>query len=152
MIVDIETAFKTVFGRSPTTAERRRLAYLSASWAVDGNEALIAVLFVLELGAGFREYPARCAESVRRAVRYVARQNGTAASPAVRSHQTPLAGVWALLTLVSVAIIGLHAGASQKLVGTLDMTLPVAATLTTLLPLVALMARRLGRLRRRVWR
>ena len=69
MIVDIETAFKTVFGRSPTTAERRRLAYLSASWAVDGNEALIAVLFVLELGAGFREYPARCAESVRRAVR-----------------------------------------------------------------------------------
>ena len=104
--MDIESTFAEVLGRAPTEAERLFLQRLSGSWDVRGNEALLALLFVLQFGTGWQHYPARCAESVRRAVRAALQRNLATPVPS-RGLPRPLARGLALAAAAFVAVLGI---------------------------------------------
>lgn len=104
--MDIESTFVKVFGRAPAEDERVFLQRLAGTWNVRGNEALLALLFVLQFGSGYQRYPARCAESVRRAVRLALQQSGAHGTiPRARQSEIPLWQSTSLTVVAWIAII-----------------------------------------------
>jgi hypothetical protein len=148
--VEIETAFRVVCGRAPTEEERRSLLRLALTWNVQGNEAVLAFLLVLELGSGFRKYPARCAEAVDRAVKRALLSNTEEVDCAGRRRawvgQSPALWVAALLGLVIVAVTALGMGVSLRTPTASssweDITPPMVIAAAALAPLVWAAARR----------
>lgn len=129
--MDIESTFAKVFGRSPAEDERVFLRRLAGAWSVRGNEALLALLFVLQFGPGYQRYPARCAESVRRAVRLALQESARASlgpgrQPELALGQSITLAVVGWIAIIVTGIAGLSMGASSHFEGLLG-TAPLGA-------------------------
>ena len=118
--MDRDKTFERIIGRAPTADEKALLQRLGASWDVNGNEALLAVLFVFCRGAAkHKGMTTSCIESVRRSVeRHLSRAVPTPGQR-IEAHATTSVGMlatgWVFIGAVGLAGVALGASTSFRL-------------------------------------